>query len=319
VTARRAAPAAALLLVAVVAEARAAEAGPPLALTLAGCERYDEAKLRELVSIEMGTIAARGAAPAGASADVRVACAGDRATIALAPAEGVRATQSELDLSAAAPATRERLLALAITEVVAQGWAPPPAPPPPVAPPPPATLVAQPAPAPSPPVFGVFAGTSARLMASPATWLAGLDVGVVRAVTSWAGVVLDARAEAGEGDTALARVGWRQLTVTGAVALGVTRARWAAHLAPGWTLGYAWLTGRPDAPSSAGAGLGGTWSGPSLTLRARHDLGQRAFVGLEVASGYVTRRLVGLVDGAQPIFEIRGAWALAGLAAGISF
>lgn len=314
---RRAAPAAALLLVAVVAEARAAEAGPPLALTLAGCERFDEARLRELVSIEMGTIAARGAAPRGASADVRVACAGERATIALAPAEGVRATQSELDLSAAAPATRERLLALAITEVVAQGWTPPP---PPVAPPPPAVIVAQPAPAPAPPVFGVFAGTSARLMASPATWLAGLDVGVARAVTSWAGVVLDARAEAGEGDTALANVGvgWRQLTVTGAVALGVTRARWAAHLAPGWSVGYAWLTGRPDAPSS-GAGVGGTWSGPSLTLRARHNLGQRAFVGLEVASGYVTRRLVGLADGEQPIFEVRGAWALAGLAAGMSF
>jgi hypothetical protein len=156
-------------------------------------------------------------------------------------------------------------------------------------------------------------------MARPATWLAGLDVGVVRALNGWAGLVLDARAEAGDGDTPIARVGWRQLTVTGAVALGVSRARWGAHLAPGWSVGYAWLTGRPDAPSAAGAGVGGTWSGPSLTLRARRDLGKRAFIGLEVASGYVTRRLVGLVDEDRPLFEVRGAWALAGLAAGASF
>jgi hypothetical protein len=312
---RRAALAAALLLSSSAA-ARAVEQTPPLALALTGCERYDEARLRELVSIEMGTIAARGAAPAGATADVRVACAGDGATIALAPGAGVRATQSQLDLSAAEPATRERLLALAITEVVAQGWAAPPAPAP-VAPPP-AAVVAQPAPAVEPASFGVFAGTSARLMASPATWLAGVDVGVARAVSRWAAVVLDARGEAGEGDTAIARVGWRQLTVTGALALGVTRSRWAAHLAPGWSVGWAWLTGRPEAPA-AGAGVSGAWSGPSLTLRARRDVGQRAFVALELASGYVTRRLVGLVNDERPIFEVRGAWALAGLAVGLTF
>jgi hypothetical protein len=321
VTARRAG-ALALLLAAPMTRAAVAAAAPSLELAITACERFDEARLRELVAIEMGTIAARGAGPAGAPTMVGLACDGERAAIEVAGAEGNPASRAELNLAEAAPPTRLRLLALAITEAVAQRWAAeraavPAAPPPPA----PQVVAASLPPAAETPRLSLFVGPSARRMARPATWLAGVDVGAARALGGGAlALVADARFETGEGATPVARVGWRQVTLTGALAVGVTRARWAAHLLPGWSVGFASLTGRPDGNGGAvGSTISGTWSGPSLALRARRDLGRFAFVSLDVATGYVTRRVVGLVDGDQPIFEVRGAWALAGLTGGVTF
>jgi hypothetical protein len=301
----------ALVALALVWSATALAAGEGLALTVDGCPKLDQARLRELVAIEMATVEAGGAAPA---ASVRLACAGERVSIDVA----APASHADLDLAGAEEATRLRLLALTITELLS-----------PAAPAaPPATtrvdekgadLTAR-APAPPPARrFALFAETSARRMGKPAAWLGGVGLGASLGIADFAALALDLRVETGEASTSLARVDWRQLVVTAAVPLGVTGARWALHAAPGWSVGFARLSGHPSAADARGGVVTGAWSGPSLALRARRTLGRAAFVAVEAAGGAVTRRVVGLVDGQSTLFEIDGPWAMAGLAAGVVF
>jgi hypothetical protein len=308
-----------------LARAAGAAPGPPLELAVQGCDQYDLTRLRELVSIEMGTIAARATRPprAASAAAVRLACAGERATIEVGGGPSTEPSRLELDLAATAPATRLRLLALTITELVSLSWTAetPAAPAKPAAPPAAASegVVGRPAPAPIARAFSLFVETSARRMAEPATWLGGIDVGLQRAAGSFAAAVVDLRAELGEASAPAARVDWRQLTFTAALAVGIRRERWAVHVLPGWSVGYAFLSGKPDAVGATGMAMTAMWTGPSLGLRARLGLGDAGFVALSAGSGFVTRRIVGLVDGATPIFEVRGAWALVGAAAGLDF
>jgi hypothetical protein len=306
-------PARAVAALALAWSATALAAGDErLALTVEGCPRLDQARLRELVAIELATVEAGGAA----ASNVRLACAGERVSIDVASP----ASHAELDLAGAAEATRLRLLALTITELLSPnaapaGAAPPAAPREERA----ADLLAR---APEPPPtrrFALFVETSARRMGKPAAWLGGVGLGASLGLADFAALVLDLRVESGQASTALASVDWQQLAVTGAVALGVAGARWAVHAAPGWSVGFARLSGRPSASDATGGALSAAWSGPSLGLRARRALGRAAFVSLEVAGGTVTRRVVGLVDGQTPLFEIDGPWALAGLAAGVAF
>jgi hypothetical protein len=301
----------ALAALALVWSATALAAGERLALTVEGCPRLDQARLRELVAIELATVEAGGAA----ASSVRLACAGERVTIDVA----APASHAELDLAGAEDATRLRLLALTITEMLS------PAPPAGAAPAAArkeevgADLAAR---APEPPPsrrFALFAQTSARRMGRPAAWLGGVGLGASLGVADFAALWLDLRVETGEASPAVASVDWQQLAVTGAVALGVTGTRWALHAAPGWSVGFARLSARPSATDARGGAMTGAWSGPSLTLRARRALGRAAFASLEVAGGTVTRRVVGLVDGQSTLFEIDGPWALAGLAAGVVF
>jgi hypothetical protein len=310
------------------AETRVAEAQPapvaPLALTIEGCPELDQPRLRKLVAIEMATVGG-----AAANARVRLTCAGGMVAIEVAGDEAAGEGASpapparvELNLAAAAEATRLRLLALTITELVAPGASGARAAPPPAA----ASrdtraagVVVRPAEPVGARPLHFFAGASVRRMGRPAAWLGGVAVGATRDVTDFAALALELRGETGDASTSLARVDWQQLVLTGSVALGVAGERWAVHALPGWSVGFARLSARPDAPDARGGSLTGAWSGPSLGLRARRSLGRAAFVSLDVAGGAVTRRVVGLVDGASPIFEIAGPWALAGLSAGATF
>jgi hypothetical protein len=287
---------------------------PALALDIQGCLQLDQARLRELVDIEMATVRATGAT---AATGVRVACAGERVSIDVASPP----SHAELDLAAAAEGTRLRLLALTITELVAPGAAPPAdgASPPPGKDEAGADLHARAAEPPRARRFRLHAETSARRMGKPSAWLGGLALGASREVADFAALALDLRVETGQAAPSLARVDWQQLVVTGAVALGVTGERWAFHALPGWSVGFARLSGRPAAGDARGETFSGAWSGPSLALRARRALGRVAFVSLEVAGGAVTRRVVGLVDGQTTLFAIEGPWTLAGLAAGFAF
>jgi hypothetical protein len=323
VKARRRRPLAfACLLTAVgLAPSAGAVGAPLLDLALAGCAQYDEARLRELVFIEMGTVSAEGARR---RAQVRLTCTGERVAIDVVDGGAAQPSRSELNLAGTAEATRLRLLALTITELVSLSWHAATA----STPPPPSMAPASPV---APTVttdapallekhrWALSATTSVRRMGRPATWLAGVGLGGTRSLGQWAALALDLRAESGDATTSVAGVGWRQVSATAGLALGFARGRWAWHALPGFSIGMVRLSATPTATDARGATLGAVWTGPSLALRVRRALGQSGFVELEAGGGLVTRRVVGLLDGRSPLLEVQGPWALAGLAAGLVF
>jgi hypothetical protein len=321
VNARRRVPLALAGLLTAVGLARpaGAEVAVPLDLTVVGCDQYDEARMRELVFIEMGTIGAEGARR---PARVRLLCAGERVAIDVEDGSPARPSHSELNLAGTAESTRLRLLALTITELVSLSWNAA------IASPPPSAIPGSPASATvttgvSPPSdarrWALSASTSVRRMGRPGTWLAGVGLGGARSLGVWVALALDVRAETGDATTSVAAIGWRQLAVTAGLAIGGARGAWAGHVLPGFSAGLVRLSATPNASDAHGKALDAVWTGPSLALRGRRTLGQTGFVEFEAGSGLVTRRVVGLVDGQSTLFEIQGPWALIGLSAGVVF
>jgi hypothetical protein len=313
-------PAFALALLAEPGAARADVA--PLRLTLAapGCGSIDEARLRALVAIEMATISADAQPRATA---VRLACAGNHVVIDVAEAGATPGTHSELDVSEAAEATRLRVLALAITEQVALSWR--------AAPEARASLAVAPAPSPAriPDVAmgaglapaatrasPIYAQASLRRAGRPGTWLTGLAVGGELTLTRWLALALALDVETGDAKTSAATVAWSDLSSFLGVAVGAGGARWRVTARPGLSVGLARLSPTPDAAGARGTAFSAAWAGPSLALHLRRLVGRAVFVQLEAEGGLTTRRIVGLLDGDSPLFQVAGPWASLGLGGG---
>src|SRR4029079_12579054 len=96
-----------------------AQAEPPLALAVQGCAQTDQARLRELVSIEVRTV---GADAPPRRTTVRLTCSEDQIDIQVPDDLTSNASRSQLNLGGVPEATRLRLLAVTITELVAVSW-----------------------------------------------------------------------------------------------------------------------------------------------------------------------------------------------------
>ncbi len=322
-SARRAALCSALALVAASGAARAAP-DPTPSLVVERCPSLDEARLRTLVGLELATVAAR----ARGAYDVRLTCAGERVIIEVrrrAPdASSVDATsdtasRADLDLGGAAPGTRERILALAVTEQLAlepRADAPRA---PELAPQrasETATLVRSAPAAEEPPArWRLDARAEARTAARPSIWLVGGGVSLERAFARFLGGVIDLVAESGDATLPVATVTMRDLMVTAGVSIGARAGRWSVDAVPGVTVGLVHLAASPRDATAVGATLDGVWAGPSLGARGRCALSRRVFVVAAATAGLTTRRVSGLVDGQTALFEIRGPWL--SLAAGV--
>jgi hypothetical protein len=295
-----------------------AEGGAGPTLVLEGCAEIDEARLRELLVIELGTVRPGGPR----DVDVRLACEGPRVTVELRDRALGRSWRSEVDLAAAPEATRLRLLVLAVTEQWslprAEGAAPPPEAP--RAPPEQAPAVVRaPLAPPAPTPWRVQAAAVARRAGSPGVWLAGARAGVERAVAHHVGLALSVAGDGGELAAPVARVSVRELVVTAGLLASADLGRWSFDAAPGFGVGLAALAATPRAADATGATLDAAWAGPVLEGRARRALGRAAYVVAQAGAGLTTRRVTGLVDGQTPLFELRGAWLDLALGAGVSF
>jgi hypothetical protein len=286
-----------------------------VALAVDRCPQYDETRLRELVSIEVRTVGAD--APPRRST-VRLTCSADQIDIQVTDELTSSASRSQLNLGGVPEATRLRLLALTITELVAVSWREPRAAPPRSPPP---TLGEGPAPSAPPwPAIRVFGATTLRRMGRPGTWLIGAGAGGEYALHRWLAVALDLRVEGGDTDIAVAAVGWRAVSATAAVALGGdSGARFSLTASPGLTVAAVRLSAAGNSPDAHGAVLDGVWAGPTLSVRARYRIGRSAFAQLEASGGVVTRGIVGLLNGTSPLVQVQGPWALAGAGAGFAF
>jgi hypothetical protein len=290
----------------------------PVALLVQGCgPRHDEIRLRRLVAIEVGTV---GADAPPRPTTVRLTCGGEQLQIEVRDDQAGGASRSELSLVGVAEATRLRLIALTITELVAMTWREPrPTPARAPAPAPPAAVTTAPLPARGPPRVRLFATTSLRRMGGPGTWLTGLGAGGEYAARDWLALTLDLRVETGDTATAVAAVGWRTLVGTAAIAFGAARGRWSWNAAPGFSGGAVRLSAVATAPNHQGETYDGAWAGPTLAVRARYTLGRSGFLQAEAAAGFVTHRVVGLLNGSSPLVQIAGPWSLAGAGAGFRF
>jgi hypothetical protein len=316
----RGAPAAAAVVLAValgVARPARAEGAAVLDLTLEGCPQIDEARLRELFVIELGTVRPSGAR----DVDVRLVCDGARVAVELRDRALGRSWRADVDLAATPEATRLRLLVLAVTEQwslerapAATATTPPPSASPAGVP----VVAASPSP-PAPPQWRLDARAVARRAGTPGLWLGGAGVGVERGLGRHLGLALDVAAEAGEVSTSVARVDVREVVASASLRATATAGRWSLGAGPGFNVGLASLAGTPFAAGATGGTLDAAWAGPTLGARARVALGRGISVVADVGGGYTTRRVTGLVDDRATLLQLGGPWLALGLGAGWSF
>ena len=313
---RRLAPPLLLVCAAAAAPARA-EPTWSFDLSIEDCPTVDAIRLRELITIELGTVGA--AAPPRATT-IRLACAGSRVSIELTDTSTGGRSNADIDLVTTAEPARPRLLALTVTELMALTWAELRAP---------TSAVRAPTPAPALAVAGpspkagsslrVFAVAGVRRIGQPRTWLSGAGIGCDLSFGPHLAVATDFRAETGETHTALAAIDWLGATGTLGVAIGAGRGHLGWDVVPGFTVGVVRLSAAPTALDAHGAALTGLWAGPTITTRLRRTFGTRAYVHLELAAGAVTRSVVGLVNNDSPLVRIQGGWGAAGLGGGVVF
>ncbi len=304
---------------------------PLLVLDLDRCAVVPAGDVRDLVGVELRrSVAVVLTAPSpgdssGSSSgtftttEVRVACAGWHAEIAIVdPLTGKTVTRA-VDLQAAAPVARTRLLALAVVELLSASWMELENDPGPGAPP----VGAGAAPEARAEALEFLRGRPAnkrshRVMATfttfgplgsnagPRQWGAGLLVG--GDVAHHMGWMVDL--SVGHGSRAFSLGLVTAETVGGLLAvLGhVPLERATLRGGIGARGGGAWLSGMPADPGIAfGGAVRGLWWGPVFLIDGTVALGQRALLGLTFEVGRTILPVTARVQGDSPVV-IDGTW-----------
>lgn len=282
-----------------------------LALDQHECAALDGVALAELVEIELGTLSL-----ADTAARLRIRCAGDVATVSLVDAEGrTFPVESRVDFSRAGPGARERLVALAATELIAQAeragrqreGTP--------APRERAATRPEPAATPAPaardrrvPRWEVSAAAMATVTGAPATLLGGVAAGArVFVAPPWS-AAFDLRAERGATDAGEARVSWTLLGGSAAALFGPR----IASAGAGFRVERLSLNATATAPD-VGRKVTGTWAGPFLTARTTVELAAHVAFLAFLEAGYTTLPVSGTVDGGDSVVTVDGPWGTLGL------
>jgi hypothetical protein len=304
--------------------ARAAVAEQRLSLELQGCGALSESALREHLALELATLGLADSALA-----LRLRC--DASTVVVELAEGARRypVQARVELADTEPGARERLVALAASELVAQADRA-------------RRSDAQPAPAkpattsrlsaPHPPLTShaarrssaargsrveLSAAASAATQGEPKATLWGAALGARFALGRRWSFVADTRYERGQKSLTLAGVSWASLSGFAGAALSANAG--AVQLSAGLGLRAGWLSLSAAAVApNEGAGLTAPWAGVALPLRVALSLGGpvRPFAGVE--AGYVTLPVRGNVDDGSALVEQRGGWLLCSLGVAVA-
>jgi hypothetical protein len=298
-------------------------AASSISLVERDCSLLDERALGELVELELRTLSAT-----GSRVRVEIVCNGHVAAVSLADADGrPYPIASRVDFSKAGPGARERLVALAATELVAQAeraerakpvtgesskaaGAPP-------------TRDAAPARTAGPepperPLVEVELTAVGTALGSPTTLLVGVALGANVALGGPWVAAFDARFDRGASDIALAEVSWTMLG--GSAALEFERRLGIARLGVGAGVrgGRLSLDARAEAPDS-GRNVSGAWFGPMVPVRAAFDLVDRVALVAKLEGGYVAIPVRGTVDGGNPVVRAEGPWASLGFGVSAAF
>lgn len=299
-----------------VPSALAASGG--VGLSLADCPGLDEQALREHLELELVTLQLE-----HADARLAVRCQAGSAHIELSDEQGPYPVRVRVELGDTAKAARERLVALAATELLAQAerahqseraagdtrrsQA---------APSSPARAAdtgasAAPTAAREHRRVELFAAGSVALDGAPKTTLYGASLGTLIGLGRHWSLLFDTRFERGSADLSQAIVGWSVLSGFAGPTFHLDAGN--LRLAAGVGLRAGWLALDASAPAPhEGRSLTAPWAGVALPLRLSSELGAGVvpFVGVE--GGYVLLPVRGNVDkstgSGTPLVEQRGLW-----------
>lgn len=296
-------------------------------LALYDCPALSEPALREHIELELSTLAL---SRADAALDVR--CRESTVTIVLIRASGARyPVEVRVELRDTARAARERLIALAATELVAQAErarsqaeatraataaSRPSAAPVRDASAPPRDAGAAPSGASARPERELFVAGSVAVDGSPRTTLWGGGLGAALGLTQRWALLLDTRFEHGQATTPLADVRWSVLS--GFVGPLLRGRLGPVRPAVGFGLRAGWLALDASAtPPNRGLSMTAPWAGLSLPIRLGAELGDFATPFLGGEAGWVIVPVRGNLDDGSAVMEQRGFWLSAQVGIGV--
>jgi hypothetical protein len=279
-------------------------------MDLEPCAGAAPEEVRRIVGVELKA----GDGAAALRYFVRARCRGESVELAVGDAaEGVTLSRV-LDLGAEPASARARVLALAVTELVAEVRARADAvsPPPVVEPPPPPPIARPPEPAWR---WTGLAGTRTTLAAGFTS--IGIGTRLARRVR-WLDLAFDLVGDHGAPVASVGRIDVDTLSLGAAALVTHDVDAVALFAGPGARFGLARLRGVPAAPDRArGDDLLSPWGGPFATFGAR-VAPRRLVLELTGELGYALGRVDALVDGA-PQVSLGGAWFGAQFGAGGAF
>lgn len=302
-----------LLEAAWASSARAADA--PVELALLGCSELSESALREHLDIELTTLGL-----SRASARFSLRCEAGTVAIELRNRSGARyPIASRVELRETARGARERLLALAASELLAQAERAEREAARPSAPPPAVTPVPRTAPAPTRDVeprrgtepsrrrVELSLAGSGITSGDPHAWLWGGVLGARWGVRRGWSVVVDTQLARGRESLPLTDVRWTVLCGFAGGALGTELGPLRLSAALGVRAGWLTLAAEAQAPNE-GQSLTAPWAGVALPLRVAFDTGAPLLPFVAAEGGYVTLPVRGRVKDGPLLVEQRGPW-----------
>ena len=245
-----------------------------------------------------------------------VQCAEGAPLVVLSVVDPARAEplQVELDLAAAAPLARARLLALTLAELIttSQLEQPPPAAPKPEAP--------SPQPEPDEPsessassALQLWLAPALSIAGTPTTALLGADLGAAYALGPVL-LVLDAQARFGQSDRAISEVALRSFSAgAGVMPILIDASSVQLSAGAGFRIGHIAMIGRSSSAALAADDLSGIWLGPALLAALQLPLAGWSALRIAVEGGYIARPVVGLDEQGAERMALRGVWLSASL------
>jgi hypothetical protein len=294
--------------------ARAFASDSQLALQLHDCDALSENALREHLELELTTLGLR-----QARARLVLRCEPSSVAIELYQSTGARyAVAVRVELGDTAKPARERLVALAATELMAQAErahaaepssAAQPAPPPPAAAPvdaPSDHHVAPPKTKPRPRIE-LFVAGHAALDGAPRAALWGGSLGTRWGLTRTWSVLVDTRFERGEASVSLADVRWTVLSGFAGAAANTQAGAFGLAAGLGVRAGWLALDANARAPNE-GVGFTAPWAGVAAPLRLAFEAGGFVLPFIGGEAGYVFAPVRGRVRYGEVLVEQRGPW-----------
>jgi hypothetical protein len=301
------------------------DARPRVNLTLDSCVPAPADEVRRMLGIELHAALEDELEPSAHATRVRVGCRGSLAQLHVVDPITGKALDRVIDVLALAPKAVARLLALAITELVAASWTeaetnPTPAVPPAGPAPPPEAkqavreAVEQREVALTVRTWNLSAAVGARGGSAGPVYGGGL--GVRFNATDWGGLALDATAHYGVSGSPLGLISQGNLSLGLSAYAQYIAARYALRAGVGARAGPVWLVGQPySLDSASGSSLFGVWGGPMITASLSVPVHPAVALEASAEAGYVVRPVTALVNG-SPAASIEGAWGAVNLGVG---
>jgi hypothetical protein len=304
-----------LLALLLAARASASE----VELDVRDCPLLSMSTLRELVDIELATLEL-----AQVAGTLQVRCVDQSAAISLDRSGRAYPVQVHVDLRDTARSARDRLVALAATELLAQAereHAPREAASPSseklpakTSPSEPDAIRVEPIQSPT----QLYVAATLSFAGDPQMVLWGGSLGALLGLGQHWALQIDTRFERGQAQLELEPVDVRWSMLSGFVGAAYRRRSRVLELSAGLGVRTGWLAFDAEATSpDEGRSLTASWAGVALPLRLAGRFAGRVLPSIGAEGGYVVVPVAGVADDGATLLEQRGPWLALSLGLGL--